>query len=196
MNEHDPFAPLPFAPVQFRARHDGWTPARQHEFIMLLADTGSVSAAAQGVGMTVQTAYRLRRHPDATEFREAWDRAVEQASAMIEQLALSRVLNGERESRYKHGIEAEARVRPCSDRLLIYMLERHERQRRLRAWSARRSFPTPQDFETAELTGLAMQAEALPDAPGLEGEDLTPFDFPARHHAPKLVTPSESTPPD
>ncbi|WP_416908733.1 MAG: hypothetical protein ACMVO5_03730 [Polymorphobacter sp.] len=163
---------------------------------MRLADTGSVTAAAQGVGMTVQTAYRLRRHPDATAFREAWDRAVEQASGLIEQIALSRVLNGERESRYLHGTEIEARVRPCSDRLLIYMLERQERQRRQRQWSARRSFPTPEAFETAELTSLAMQAESLPDAPGLEGEELTPFDFAARHHAPKLVTPSDSSTPN
>jgi hypothetical protein len=163
---------------------------------MLLADTGSVSAAAQGVGMSVQTAYRLRRHPDAVEFREAWDRAVEQASALIEKVALSRVLNGERESRYQGGVETESRVRPCSDRLLIYMLERQERQRRMRAWSARRSFPTPQDFETAELTGLAMQAESLPDAPGLQGEELTPFDLTTRHHAPKLVTPSETNAPE
>ncbi|WP_439534302.1 hypothetical protein [Polymorphobacter sp.] len=186
----------PFDPVPVRARHDGWTPARQHEFIMRLADTGSVTEAAEAVGMTVQTAYRLRRHPDATQFREAWDRAVEQAGAQLEQAALARALHGERESRFQHGLEVEARVRPCSDRLLIYMLERHERQRHLRAWSARRSFPTAPDFETAELTGLAMQAEALPDAPGLEGEELLPTDFAARHHAPRQITPSETTPPD
>lgn len=191
MNEHFAFSPVPV-----RARHDGWTPARQHEFIMRLADCGSVSAAAEGVGMSVQTAYRLRRHPDAIEFREAWDRAVEQAGALIEQVALGRVLNGERESVIRHGMEVEARVRPCSDRLLIYMLERQERQRRLRAWSARRSFPTREDFETAELTGLAIQAESLPDAPGLQGEELTPFDLTTRHHAPKHITPSDSSPQD
>lgn len=99
---------IPFAPVPVRARHDGWTPARQHEFIMCLADSGSVTAAAEAVGMTVQTAYRLRRHPDATEFREAWDRAVEQAGGLIEQVALGRVLAGEREGPCINGIEVKA----------------------------------------------------------------------------------------
>ncbi len=65
-----------FHPVPIRTRSDGWTPVRQAEFIGMLAETGSVSAAAQFVGMTRETAYRLRRKPGAEEFAHAWDVAL------------------------------------------------------------------------------------------------------------------------
>jgi hypothetical protein len=65
-----------FHPVPIRTRSDGWTPVRQAEFIGVLAETGSVSAAAQFVGMARETAYRLRRKPGAEEFAHAWDVAL------------------------------------------------------------------------------------------------------------------------
>jgi hypothetical protein len=43
----------------------------------MLAETGSVSAAAEFVGMARETAYRLRRKPGAEEFAQAWDVALE-----------------------------------------------------------------------------------------------------------------------
>lgn len=42
----------------------------------MLAQTGSVSAAAQFVGMARETAYRLRRKPGADSFCMAWDMAL------------------------------------------------------------------------------------------------------------------------
>jgi hypothetical protein len=65
-----------FHPVPVRTRADGWTPLRQAEFIGMLAETGSVSAAAAFVGMARETAYRLRRMPEAEEFAQAWDAAL------------------------------------------------------------------------------------------------------------------------
>jgi len=65
-----------FHPVPIRTRSDGWTPVRQAEFIGVLAETGSVSAAAEFVGLSRETAYRLRRKPGAEEFALAWDIAV------------------------------------------------------------------------------------------------------------------------
>src|SRR5687768_738078 len=65
-----------FHPVPIRTRSDGWTPVRQAEFIGMLAETGSVSAAAEFVGMARETAYRLRRKPGAEEFAHAWDVAL------------------------------------------------------------------------------------------------------------------------
>lgn len=65
-----------FAPVPVKRRADGWTPLRQCEFIGMLAETGSVSAAAEFVGMARETAYRLRRRRGAEEFAAAWDAAV------------------------------------------------------------------------------------------------------------------------
>ena len=49
---------------------------RQAEFIGVLAETGSVRAAAEFVGMARETAYRLRRKPGAEDFARAWDVAV------------------------------------------------------------------------------------------------------------------------
>jgi hypothetical protein len=42
----------------------------------MLAETGSVCAAAEFVGMARETAYRLRRRPGAEEFARAWDVAL------------------------------------------------------------------------------------------------------------------------
>lgn len=72
----------------------GWTPLRQAEFIGVLAETGSVSAAAAFVGMARETAYRLRRRADAAEFARAWDVALVVAGVMpasfLERTACSR----------------------------------------------------------------------------------------------------------
>jgi hypothetical protein len=56
-----------------RARHDGWTPRRQADFLGFLAETGSVKAACERVGMSRQAAYELRRRAGAESFVAAWD---------------------------------------------------------------------------------------------------------------------------
>ena len=66
----------PFYPVPVRARHDGWTPRRQADFLGYLAETGSVSAACARVGKSREAAYKLRRRPDAESFAAAWDAAL------------------------------------------------------------------------------------------------------------------------
>ncbi len=83
----DPFRPglgffasvrriAPFHAVPGRARADGWTPLKQAEFIGLLAQTGSVAEAARELGMTRETAYRLRRRKWSESFVAAWDAAL------------------------------------------------------------------------------------------------------------------------
>lgn len=62
-----------FTPVPLRPRKDGWTPFRQGEFLGLLAQTRCVKKAATLVGMSRDSAYRLRRKPGAEEFVAAWD---------------------------------------------------------------------------------------------------------------------------
>ena len=62
-----------FTPVELRARHDGWTPLRQAEFIGYLAETRCVKQAAALVGMSRESAYRLRRKPGAEDFGAVWD---------------------------------------------------------------------------------------------------------------------------
>ena len=63
-------------PVPKPCRRDGWTADRQLGFLDILARTNSVSAAAASVGMSRESAYRLRRRPEAALFRAAWDRAM------------------------------------------------------------------------------------------------------------------------
>jgi hypothetical protein len=62
-----------FLPVPLRGRADGWTRERQAAFLVALAATRSVAAAARKVGMARQTAYRLRERPGAESFARAWD---------------------------------------------------------------------------------------------------------------------------
>ncbi|QZH73920.1 MAG: hypothetical protein JY451_09045 [Erythrobacter sp.] len=62
-----------FAPVPLRSRRDGWTVARQCQFLALLYATGSVAAAARGVGMAREAPHRLRVRAGAEDFARAWD---------------------------------------------------------------------------------------------------------------------------
>lgn len=66
----------PFYPVPTRVRRDGWTIARQAEFLGMLAETGSVLGACEAVGMSRNSAYRLRARPKAESFAAAWDAAL------------------------------------------------------------------------------------------------------------------------
>jgi hypothetical protein len=65
-----------FTPVPLRPRKDGWSPMRQADFLGRLAETGCVTAAARHVGMTRESAYRLRAKPGAGSFAAAWDAIV------------------------------------------------------------------------------------------------------------------------
>lgn len=65
-----------FRPVPLRARCDGWSEARQCGFLVQLYVTGTVTAAARGVGMTRASAYRLRAREGAESFAAAWDRVL------------------------------------------------------------------------------------------------------------------------
>ncbi len=67
-----------FTPVPLRYRADGWTPMRQADFLGHLCETWSVAAAARHVGMTRESAYRLRDRPGAESFAAAWDAILEQ----------------------------------------------------------------------------------------------------------------------
>ncbi len=62
----DARTPRPFA--EYR-----WTPSKAHAFIEALAQHGKVAAAARAVGMTRQSAYRLRDR--VPQVAEVWPRA-------------------------------------------------------------------------------------------------------------------------
>jgi hypothetical protein len=111
-----------FAPVPRKCnRHDGWTPERQQRFIEALADTGSVKAAAHAVNMTPEGAYLLRRHPEAGEFRKAWEAALSLGVQRLEDVAMERALNGVEVPVYHFGAVIGTR-RVYNDRLLMFLL--------------------------------------------------------------------------
>ena len=72
-----------FHPVPLRGRRDGWTPLRQARFIGHLAETRCVGRAAARVGLSRESAYRLRRRPGAEGFAAAWDRALGRPAAAV-----------------------------------------------------------------------------------------------------------------
>ena len=61
------------APIA-RPRHDGWTEDRQIGFLGALHRTRNVAFAAATVGMSRESAYRLRARPSGAAFGAAWDR--------------------------------------------------------------------------------------------------------------------------
>ena len=68
---------LDFEPVVRKCRrHDGWTPANQRRYVVGLAETGNVDAAAQRIGRTRSGADKVRASAGATGFAEAWDKAL------------------------------------------------------------------------------------------------------------------------
>jgi hypothetical protein len=74
--EEPPVPAIPFDPVPVRPRRDGWTAAKQREFIQVLAETGIVRIAAASVGMSERSAHRLALRDDAQSFCSVWDAAI------------------------------------------------------------------------------------------------------------------------
>lgn len=117
----EPASPFDFEPVPVRARHDGWTPEKQREFIETLADTGIVREAAARVGMTEQSAWRLRRRADAQAFDIAWEAAAPSGARRLHSLAWERAIEGTMKGHYYHG-ELKSEERVYDNRLLICLL--------------------------------------------------------------------------
>lgn len=113
-----PFTPVP----REKQRHDGWTEDRQRRFIEALSVTGSVKAAAHRVNMTPEGAYLLRRHPEAGQFRKAWEAALSLGVQQLEDVALERALHGAEVPVYSYGKLVGKRT-VHNDRLLMFMLK-------------------------------------------------------------------------
>jgi hypothetical protein len=112
-----------FQPIALAARADGWTPERQRQFIEGLADCGIVREAAARVGMSEQSAYQLRRRPDAAGFNQAWDAAVQLGVHRLQSTAFERAITGTVKRRYYNG-EVVGEDTVFDNRLLIYLLDR------------------------------------------------------------------------
>lgn len=116
---------IAFDPVELRARHDGWTPACQRDFLEALAESGIVRHAAAAVGMTEQSVGRLRRRADAAAFDVACDAALRIGARRLRAIAFERAVEGEIRRHYYHG-ELISEERVHDNRLLISLLGRFE----------------------------------------------------------------------
>ena len=119
---------ITFYPVPVAARHDGWTPAKQREFIDALAACECVRAASQHVGMTARSAYRPLNRADAANFAAVGDHAQREGISRTRDTAIERVLHGERVPHYYRGRLVDMHGR-YSDRRAIAVL-RHDAIRR------------------------------------------------------------------
>ena len=106
------------------SRHDGFTPERQAAFLDALAASGSISAAAQAVGLSRTAIYNLRNREDeaGAAFRAAWDARLRQAVAVLAETAFDRAINGVEEPVFHKGEQIGTRIRH-NDRLLMFLLK-------------------------------------------------------------------------
>jgi hypothetical protein len=112
---------LAFDPVAVEYRCDGWTPEKQRAFVEELADCGVVREAAARVGMTEQSANRLRRRADASSFYLAWSAALQIGADRLRSIAFERAITGIAKKHYYRG-EVVGEDRVYDNRLLIYLL--------------------------------------------------------------------------
>jgi hypothetical protein len=147
--------PIAFEPVPLRPRHDGWTAERQIAFIEKLADCGSVTAAARHVGMSRESARKLRFRSYGRAFRDAWDAALDCGYAELEEAAMERARNGVARPLFFRG-EPVGEWRHYDERLTMFLLRFRRRHR------------------------FGPEADALPrpptDIPGYDPDERFPFD--------------------
>jgi len=122
--ELEPYDPADYrwVPVRRKPRIDGWTEEKQRRFIETLADTGLVNVAARAVGMTRETAYRLRRAEHGAAFAPAWDAARQHAGGLIEDIAFDRAIEGTEQEVIDHHGEVISTRLVHDNRLLKYLL--------------------------------------------------------------------------
>jgi hypothetical protein len=142
MSEHKPL--ITFQPVPVRARHDGWTIARQIAFIEKLADCGSITAACKHVGMSRESLRKLRRHPWGRTFREACDAALDCSYAEVEECAVDRSKRGVARPIFYQG-EQVGEWRHFDERLTMFLL-RFRRRHRFGSGVDERTYPPPIDY--------------------------------------------------
>jgi hypothetical protein len=121
MSKRTPFDPAEYVPVELRPRHDGWTPARQHDFLLALSQSACVEEACRAVGMSPASAYALRRRVEAQSFRAAWDAALDYGVARIADAALGRALHGVARPVFFQGEQVGER-RYYDERLTMFIL--------------------------------------------------------------------------
>ena len=122
-----------------RHRRDGWTPERQRIFIAALARDLCVDRAAAAAGMSRESAYKLRRHPGAQSFSEAWSKALARKDKGVSNVSLlwHRAFYGTLKPIVRGGQVVATLHRP-DNKALLALLNRMDQAERSRARMAAR----------------------------------------------------------
>lgn len=102
---------------------DRWTKAKMAEFLRVLAAQQSVAAAARAVGMSRQSAYKLRNRLKGEPFDIAWEAAFQHGYDALHQAALERALHGVEVPVFHKGEQVGTR-RHFDERLTTFLLAR------------------------------------------------------------------------
>jgi hypothetical protein len=150
-------------------RHDGWTPAKQARFLRELAATHCVSAAARAVGMTRQSAYKLRNRLKGEPFDIAWQAAFRRQYDALVEAAVERAINGVEVPHFYKG-ELIHTSRRYDERAAVALLALRDRLAPLpRCSYADDERISPDDFDT--LVGRVEYGNELWDQVDYADED-------------------------
>ncbi|GAB5350221.1 hypothetical protein [Alteriqipengyuania sp. 357] len=122
-----PPAVPPQVAAPFVPKEDRWTKPRMTEFLRQLAAHQCVAAAARAVGMSRQSAYRLRNRLKGEPFDIAWEAAFQHGYDALHQAALERALHGVEEPVFHAGEQVGTRRR-YDERLTVFLLSRRNAQ--------------------------------------------------------------------
>ena len=104
-------------------REDRWNKFKLAEFLRALAATQCVKSAAAAVGMSRQSAYKMRNRLKGEPFDIAWEAAFQHGYDALHQAALERALFGVEVPIY-HGGEQVGTRRHFDERLTTFLLAR------------------------------------------------------------------------
>lgn len=149
-------------PVKRTRRLGAWTDVLQRQFIEELAATCSVTEAAQAVGMSTTSCYRLRNAPDGEGFARAWDAAIHASAKQLVDALFDRALNGVEHVVYdRHGNRIGAHRR-YDNRLAMQLIRAHLPERYARTERPRPGDPVPTPTTVGEAL-VALTPVTPPD---------------------------------
>ncbi|MGN7998648.1 hypothetical protein [Sphingomonas sp. 22176] len=115
------------APTPVRAvRADGWTAERQRKFLEMLAEGHSITNTCLALGMSVTSAYALRRSARGAAFALGWQAALLLAREHLADALLERAVHGSVETITRPDGSTITRQRH-DNRLAMHMLTRLDR---------------------------------------------------------------------
>lgn len=114
-------------PAPARApRADGWTPERQRKFLEMLAEGHTITNICYALGMSVTSAYALRRSARGATFALGWQAALLRAREHLADRLLERAVHGSVDTVTRADGTTITRQRH-DNRLAMHMLERLDR---------------------------------------------------------------------